>query len=242
MKVHCFFEQSGTFKNAFNAIPGYTAADYDIENTFGETDYVIDLFEEIETAYYTNDPTIFDGITPDDLIFAFFPCIYFCECNQLYFTNQTVNFKGLTPEQRTESIIKRADKRHYFYIVLLHLYAVAIKKNLSLIIENPYSPNHYLFHNFPVEPSIIDYHRNYSGDNFAKPTQYFFVNCRPNHKYKTLSPRRPMIVRNAKKGKSTAGKCNIERSTITPEYATNFIFDYIIGKPQKNKIVEQTLF
>lgn len=50
MKFHCFFEQSGTFKNEFKKL-GYDAEDYDILNDFGETDHVIDLFAEIETAY-----------------------------------------------------------------------------------------------------------------------------------------------------------------------------------------------
>ena len=49
-KIHCFFEQSGTFKNQFKRL-GYDAYDYDIQNNFGETDYVIDLFDEIEKAY-----------------------------------------------------------------------------------------------------------------------------------------------------------------------------------------------
>lgn len=49
-KVHCLFEQSGTFKNQFRKL-GYEAYDYDIQNNFGETDRVIDLFGEIETAY-----------------------------------------------------------------------------------------------------------------------------------------------------------------------------------------------
>lgn len=49
-KVHCLFEQSGTFKNEFRKL-GYEAFDYDIQNNFGETDRVIDLFVEIETAY-----------------------------------------------------------------------------------------------------------------------------------------------------------------------------------------------
>ena len=48
--IHCFFEQSGTFKNEFKKL-GYTAYDYDIQNNFGETDYQIDLFTEIEKAY-----------------------------------------------------------------------------------------------------------------------------------------------------------------------------------------------
>jgi len=50
MTFHCFFEQSGTFKNEFKKL-GYEAYDYDILNDFGETDYVIDLFKEIEDAY-----------------------------------------------------------------------------------------------------------------------------------------------------------------------------------------------
>lgn len=46
MKVHCFFEQSGIFKNEFKKL-GHEAYDYDILNDFGETDHVIDLFAEI---------------------------------------------------------------------------------------------------------------------------------------------------------------------------------------------------
>lgn len=47
---HCMFEQSGTFKNEFKKL-GYEAYDYDIQNEFNETDYQIDLFQEIELAY-----------------------------------------------------------------------------------------------------------------------------------------------------------------------------------------------
>lgn len=48
--VHLLFEQSGVFKNEFKKL-GYEAYDYDIQNNFGETDYQIDLFAEIEKAY-----------------------------------------------------------------------------------------------------------------------------------------------------------------------------------------------
>ena len=50
MTFHCFFEQSGTFKNEFKKL-GYEAYDYDILDDFGETDYQVDLFKEIEVAY-----------------------------------------------------------------------------------------------------------------------------------------------------------------------------------------------
>ena len=46
-KVHLLFEQSGVFKNEFKKL-GYEAYDYDIQNNFGETDFVIDLFKEID--------------------------------------------------------------------------------------------------------------------------------------------------------------------------------------------------
>lgn len=49
-KVHCFFEQSGTFKNEFRKL-GYKAEDYDIQNEFGETENITDLFKEIKTCY-----------------------------------------------------------------------------------------------------------------------------------------------------------------------------------------------
>ena len=73
---HCFFEQSGTFKNEFKKL-GYDAKDYDILNDFGETDQVIDLFCEIRKAY-NNEPSLFDIIIGGtDTIIAFFPCIRF---------------------------------------------------------------------------------------------------------------------------------------------------------------------
>ena len=46
MIAHCFFEQSGTFKNEFRKL-GIESYDYDILNDYGQTDYQIDLFAEI---------------------------------------------------------------------------------------------------------------------------------------------------------------------------------------------------
>lgn len=50
MVAHCFFEQSGTFRDEFRKL-GVESYDYDIANDYGKTDYQIDLFEEIEKAY-----------------------------------------------------------------------------------------------------------------------------------------------------------------------------------------------
>ncbi len=70
-KVHCFFEQSGTFKNEFKKL-GYEAFDYDIQNNFGETDNVVDLFGEIESAY-DGKPSLFDNIRGWGLDYGVFP-------------------------------------------------------------------------------------------------------------------------------------------------------------------------
>lgn len=50
MIAHCMFEQSGTFKHEFQKL-GIEAYDYDLQDEFGETDYKIDLFEEIRKAF-----------------------------------------------------------------------------------------------------------------------------------------------------------------------------------------------
>lgn len=52
-KVHCLFEQSGTFKNQFKKL-GIDAEDYDLQNEFGETDHIIDLFSQIRGGTQAN--------------------------------------------------------------------------------------------------------------------------------------------------------------------------------------------
>ena len=70
-KVHCFFEQSGTFKNEFIKL-GIPAEDYDIQNNFGETDHVVDLFQAIEDAY-DGRPSLFDSIVGGEMETLFLP-------------------------------------------------------------------------------------------------------------------------------------------------------------------------
>ena len=50
MAFHLLFEQSGTFKNELKKL-GQEAYDYDILNDFQQTDFQIDLYDEIECAY-----------------------------------------------------------------------------------------------------------------------------------------------------------------------------------------------
>lgn len=68
-KAHCFFEQSGTFRDAFQKL-GIPAIDYDIQNEYKKTDIIIDIFTEIKKAKLGLD-SIFDDIKSDELIIAF---------------------------------------------------------------------------------------------------------------------------------------------------------------------------
>lgn len=162
--VHCFFEQSGTFKNEFKKL-GYKSYDYDIQNNFGETDYVIDLFSEIENAY-DNKPSIFDNITSDDLILAFFPCIYFSALSQMAFSFGCVNYSKLDQRQKTDKILERSANRERFFRVAVKMVSVCIIRNIPIIMENPWSMQTFLKANFVAHPTIVDNDRSLRGGLF----------------------------------------------------------------------------
>ena len=42
-----------------------------------------------------------------------------------------------------------------------------------MVLENPYTQQHYLVRYFPIKPKIIDKDRTKDGDYYKKPTQYF---------------------------------------------------------------------
>lgn len=228
-KVHCMFEQSGAFKNEFKKL-GYEAYDYDIQNNFGETDYVIDLFHEIEQAY-DNKPSIFDNITPDDLIVAFYPCIYFCSLSQMAFSIGCTNYRCLNNEEKINEILKRSDSRKEFYDRLIKFCGVCLRKNIRMIFENPWSMQTYLKANFLKAPDVVDMNRMIRGDYFQKPTAYWFWNCEPTYGESYQFDKEKKIILKSKKGKQS-GLCSEERSMISPDYARNWICDFVLGKKQ----------
>lgn len=235
--VHCFFEQSGTFKRAFRQL-GILAKDYDCDNRFEETDVICDLFYEINMDW-NNCPSIFDEIKPDELIIAFFPCIYFNEHNEMYFCGTSYNLRKLSGSDKIAAIIKRADCRHYYYSLLLKLFGICEKRQLPLIVENPYNAHHYLRFNFPYKPAVIDMNRTLRGDYFKKPTQYFFLNIEPGHGQSLAKIHKMQFIED-KPSSPVSGKCSIERSLISPEYAHNFICDFILDESSGNNV--PTLF
>ncbi len=229
-KAHCFFEQSGTFKNEFRKL-GIPAEDYDIQNEFCQTDHIIDLFDEIEKAY-TGDESVFDNITQDDLIMAFFPCIYFTgSTNPRYYTLENTNYRKMTTAQKIDAMLQRSKLRQQFYEWILKLVGVCLNRCLRIIIENPYSQLHYLCNNFFKEPDVFDKNRQRRGDYFKKPTGYWYFNCAPTNGESYQTQKEKKVVFDCRCSNNT-GWCSEERSMISPDYARNFICDFIIGKQQ----------
>ena len=239
-KVHCFFEQSGTFKREFIKL-GIPAEDYDIQDNFGETDHTDDLFKAIEDAY-DGRPSLFDSITKDDLILAFFPCIYFCAPSQMNFTWGCINYRKLTVKEKTDKILERDKKRAYFYGLAIKMFAVCEERGIRLIMENPWSENTYLKGNFILPPAVVDMNRMKRGDYRVKPTAYWFVQCEPTNGMSYQYDKQDQKKTHMKsRGSKVAGVCSEERSMISPDYARNFICDFIIGKVQP-ELQNQDLF
>lgn len=237
-KVYCFFEQSGTFKNEFIKL-GIPAEDYDIQNDFGQTDHVIDLFAEIEKAY-GGGKSIFDTITPDGLILAFFPCIYFCQMSQYAQSLNYINYRSLTEVEAIEKILERQRKRQEYLSTLTKFVKVCIERGLRMIFENPVTGS-FLNNYFLKPPTIIDRNRMLRGDYFVKPTGYWFWNCEPTDGL-TIQNDKAQRRHNEAESRWSAksGICNEERSMISPDYARNFICDFILGKEQKT--TQKSLF
>ena len=230
MIAHCLFEQSGTFKKEFKKL-GYEAYDYDIQNEFGETDYVIDLFEEIRGGY-GGKPSIFDNISQDDLILAFFPCTRFEARVPLLFRGQATQQKHWSDEKKLEYSITLQNELTELYVLLCKLVIIAIRKELNLVIENPYTQPHYLTTYWCLQPTLIDKDRTKNGDYYKKPTQYWFINCKPKNNlvFEPLEYVEQRIIATVKGTDYTSRKT--ERSMIHPQYANRFIRQYLIDEKE----------
>lgn len=256
-KAHCFFEQSGTFKNEFIKL-GIPAEDYDIQNNFGETDHVVDLFNEIESAY-DGKPSIFDGITQDDLIMAFFPCIRFCSVMEqmqhedFYDAGQkrNKNFGSREYYERKWNVLRGySQERFQLYDLALKLTAICQIRGLRMVMENPWHPTNFTNHFWFMRTSVIDKDRTRRGDYFVKPTAYWFVGCehtlgksyqpRPKSEIRTITAGSGAAKTKRKKRDSMEKKeldkmyIDHKSESIHPDYARNFICDFILGKGQKH--------
>ena len=121
--------------------------------------------------------SLFDTFSSDDLIFAFFPCVRFTDMCLLTFTGHSAHNWSI--EQKIERSKKLGTEQANLYELFCDLFLICIRKNLKLIVENPYSSRHYATMHFPIAATIIDKDRRLLGDNFCKPTSYWFLNIAP---------------------------------------------------------------
>ena len=218
---HCMFEQSGTFKKAFKDL-GIQAYDYDIQNEFGQTDYIVDLYDQIEKGY-KGEASIFDQIKQDDIIMSFFPCIRFEDQIQLYFRGTAIGQRDWDNIKKLEYSMNLHKELHHNYMLVSKMAVICYRMGLKMVIENPYSTTHYLTKYFPIKAAVIDTNRRLNGDNRVKPTQYWFINCEPKN---NLVFDQPIVILPKKTHNETHN--TTERSMISPWYARKFIKEYIL--------------
>lgn len=220
---YCLFEQSGTFKNEFKKL-GYEAEDYDIQNEFGETDHIVVLFQEIRNAY-DGKQSLFDTIIGGgtDTVLAFFPCIRFTRQMIMAFKGEQKQLQNKSDEFKLEYDLKLHKELGELYELITKLAIVCTRKNVPLIIENPYMTDHYLARYWAMKPQVIDWDRTKRGDYYVKPTQYFFINREPSQNMILEAQ-----VDNRGNGITRQAPNCPTRSLISKEYANRFIREFIL--------------
>lgn len=237
--IYNLFEQSGTFKNEEIKL-GYQAVDVDILNSYNQTNFQIDLFDAIEKAY-EDKSSFFDRITKDDFCFSFFPCTKFTE---KIFVNSKCNNPGMKNWNNLKKLdytINFMNDVNYYYSLFCKLYFIALKRNLKMVIENPY-PNrqHYLDLFFPFERTIIDYDRSLHGDYYKKPTGYWFINFVCNEVpqfFQNIKNTKTFSIPKEYKIKELGLRGTREelRSMISPKYARWFLESFVVPNYKEKK-------
>ena len=230
-KAHCLFEQSGTFKNEFKKL-GIDAYDYDILNDYGQTDFQCDLYAEIEKSYGGGGQSIFDNMSSEDVIMAFFPCTRFEAQILLHFRGEAVQMKKYDDIQKLEKDLELHKELSMNYKLITMLAIVVLRKGLKMVFENPASDQHYLTRYWCLKPAIIDNNRRLNGDYMTKPTQYWFIGFEPESNL-IFEPIDYVEYRTHQGMKTINGLDKTKRrSEIHPQYANRFIRKYLIDWEQ----------
>lgn len=232
MKAYCLFEQSGTFKNEFKKL-GIDAYDYDIRNDFGQTDFVVDIFAEIQKAYEGWESIFDQMVVGVDVIMAFFPCTRFEAKVPLSFRGEAPQQKNWNDLKKLQYSMKLHGELHELYEKLCELTVVAERKGLRMVIENPVTQPHYLTTYWCIKPSVIDKDRTNDGDYYNKPTQYFFIGFEPsfNIVMEPLDVVKTRTIAGCRATETTSRQ--VERSMMHPQYARRFIKKYILPNESK---------
>ena len=195
------------------------------------------MFAEIENAY-SEKTSIFDNFTEEDLLIAFFPCVRFEDQILLSFRGDSPQFKNYSLKQKMQVCMKLMEELKHNYDLVNKMFITCMDRNLRLIMENPYSEQHYLKRYWCYKPLIIDKDRRDNGDYFAKPTQYWFLNIDPKQNilfepidYHDFETKNVLGKMNNSIAKKIGAKDRKQaRSMISPQYANRFIRQFILNE------------
>ena len=175
--------------------------------------------------------SVFNSISYDDLVIAFFPCIYFSDMSEILHTWGA--YPNKSAKYATDRILERSRNRQHFYELVIKMLAIVKDMGIRFIMENPWGCHSYLSKCFVTPPTFIDKDRTLRGDFFAKPTAYWFINCEKTSGQTIQKLHKAMRVKKDARPSRQTGLCSAERSMISPDYARNFICDFILGKNQE---------
>ena len=180
--------------------------------------------------------SIFDTFKEEDVVFAFFPCVRFEAQILLSFRGQMHGMEKWSYRQKMVHCMKLMRELHEMYDLVNKLFIIAIDKGFKLIVENPFSEEHFLRRYWCYPPSIIDKDRRMNGDYMKKPTQYWFVNCEPLRQL-VFEPIDSAVLNSSDLVRQMTGEqarmigaktIRTARSKISTQYANRFIRQYIL--------------
>ena len=163
---------------------------------------------------------------------AFFPCVRFEDQILLGFRGELFQFKDWSDEKKLEYDLTLHNELHELYGLITKMVIIAKRTGLKMIIENPYTEQHYLTRYWCLKPKLIDRDRRMRGDYYKKPTQYWFINCEPQHNF-IFEPQvyhtgwSPVEFAHRNTGVANASR-QVARSMISKEYANRFIREQIL--------------
>ena len=86
---------------------------------------------------YKGEPSIFDKITKDDLILAFFPCTRFEQQILLWFRGDSKQQKNNTDIEKLKTDLQLHKELSHNYALITMLAIIVLKKGLRMVFENP---------------------------------------------------------------------------------------------------------
>ena len=146
----------------------------------------------------------------------------------MLFRGEAYQQKSWTVEKKLKYSMTLQNELTELYLLLSKMVLICLRKGLQMIIENPYTAPHYLTMYWCIKPDVIDKDRTQNGNYYKKPTQYWFINCKPKYNiiFEPLDYVETKIIENVTGNEQYTRKT--ERSLMHPQYANRFIRQYIL--------------